>query len=82
MQLLRLLLTIKPIPNNFFTGNYAFILSVYVVFFSVVNDPHGTIAVVFHDSTYITYCNAYENTIYVPCGKSPFSNFTLTTFFE
>jgi hypothetical protein len=40
------------------------VLSVYVGFFSVMNDPHGTLAVVFNDSAHIAYCYADENSVW------------------
>jgi ABC-type Na+ efflux pump permease subunit len=48
------------------------VLSVYVGFFSVMNDPHGTLVVVFSMIPLIAYCYADENCLVYLCGKLPF----------
>jgi ABC-2 type transport system permease protein len=59
------------------------VLSVYVGFFSVMNDPHGTLAVVFNDSAHIAYCYADENSVGVPLWQIAISvSLLFATFFS
>jgi ABC-2 type transport system permease protein len=59
------------------------VLSVYVGFFSVMNDPHGTLAVVFNDSAHIAYCYADENSVWCTFVANAISvSLLFATFFQ
>jgi ABC-2 type transport system permease protein len=59
------------------------VLSVYVGFFSVMNDPHGTLAVVF---SMIPLTSPIVMLMRIPfmylCGKLPFLCLLFATFFQ